>query len=105
VDSGDPDVQLRTPVLTTKVQVPPTRPRLVARARLAAPLDDVWQGRLLLVSAPAGFGKTTLLTEWAQRHQGRVAWLSLDATDNDPVRFWTYVVAALQQVRPGRRRI
>jgi len=82
--SGEVDVQLPASVLTTKVGVPPARSRLVARARLAPQLDGVWQGRLLLVSAPAGSGKTTLLTEWAQRQRGRVAWLSLDAADDDP---------------------
>jgi len=100
VTSGHPDVQARAPVLFTKLQVPPPRPRLVERARLAVALDGVWQGRIFLVSAPAGFGKTTLLVEWAHQHRGQVAWLSLDAADDDPLRFWSYVVTALQQVQP-----
>ena len=92
-------MQARAPVLFTKLQVPPPRPRLVERARLAVALDGVWQGRIFLVSAPAGFGKTTLLVEWAHQHRGQVAWLSLDAADDDPLRFWSYVVTALQQVQ------
>ena len=75
------------------------RPELVAR------LERGLAGRLTLVSAPAGSGKTTLLGEWLAEHAGRrpeptIAWLSLDPADSDPDRFWTYVVAALQAVRP-----
>ena len=55
----------------------------------------------MLVSAPAGYGKTVLLADWAQRAQFPAAWLSLDAGDNDPARFWRYAVAALDRVRPG----
>lgn len=54
-------------------------------------------GRLILVSAPAGFGKTTALGEWAQQTQQPVSWLALDERDNDPTRFWSYLVAALQK--------
>jgi LuxR family transcriptional regulator, maltose regulon positive regulatory protein len=64
-------------------------------------LDDGLAGELTLVCAPAGFGKTSLLADWSQRRAGPVGWLSLDAGDNDPVRFWRYVLAALDRVRPG----
>jgi LuxR family maltose regulon positive regulatory protein len=95
------------PVLATKLFVPPPRAQAVPRPRLIEQLDDgVREGRrLTLISAPAGFGKTTLFSEWiAEKRrlgpQVRVAWLSLDESDNDPVRFLTYLVAALHQADP-----
>jgi len=89
-----------TPLLTTKLYVPPSRPGLVPRPRLIERLDEgLRQGRkLTLLSAPAGFGKTTLLSEWVADCGSPVAWLALDEGDNDPVRFWAYFVAALQTV-------
>ena len=91
------------PIIATKLHVPARRRGLVKRPRLIARLRDTVDARLTLVSAPAGFGKTTLLGEWladlpADR---RVAWLSIDPSDNDPANFWTYVVAGLQQAVPG----
>jgi LuxR family maltose regulon positive regulatory protein len=80
---------------------------LVPRPRLSQRLDRGTTSKLMLISAPAGFGKTTLLTEWlAARPAGPAderlaAWLSLDRADNDPASFWTYVIAALQTVAPG----
>jgi LuxR family maltose regulon positive regulatory protein len=77
---------------------------VVARPRLSQRLSRGGESALTLVSAPAGFGKTTLLTEWlaATPADGRsVAWLSLDQRDNDPALFWTYVVAAIQAAEPG----
>lgn len=95
------------PVLATKVFVPPPRPQAVRRPRLIDQLDEgIRAGRkLTLISAPAGFGKTTLFSEWvAQTRQRdpqvRVAWLSLDESDNDPVRFLTYLTASLHQADP-----
>ncbi|RTL66151.1 MAG: helix-turn-helix transcriptional regulator [Pseudonocardiaceae bacterium] len=88
------------PVPGTKLRVPAPRRRLVARPRI---LDDVRRGtpRLVLVSAPAGFGKTTALAQWlASTPATRTAWLSLDPADNDLRRFVTHVVAALQTVAP-----
>ena len=87
------------PLLTTKICVPPPRPNLVPRPRLIGRLDEgVRLGhRLALVSAPAGSGKTTLVTAWLHGTPG-VAWLSLDKEDDQPIRFLTYLVAALQQV-------
>jgi LuxR family maltose regulon positive regulatory protein len=92
------------PLLQTKLHIPPIRPELVPRPRLVERLDTRLDRKLTLVSAPAGFGKTTLLGEWASnvdRRKADMAWLSLDDGDNDPARFWAYVIAALQTVRPG----
>ena len=86
-------------LLATKLYIPPPRPHLVARPRLLERLNQGLAGRLILVSGPAGFGKTTLLSEWAQVAYPHVAWLSLDSADNDPTRFWMYAIAALQTVR------
>jgi LuxR family maltose regulon positive regulatory protein len=85
-------------VLRTKLYIPPIRSELVSRPRLIERLDTGRHGRLTLLSAPAGFGKTTLLSEWVTQFQDRAAWLSLDKEDNDETRFWTYLVAALQTV-------
>jgi ATP/maltotriose-dependent transcriptional regulator MalT len=116
---------MTTPILRTKFYVPPVRPELVSRPRLIERLNaGLWQPapggpllsarapaaqfarRLTLISAPAGFGKTTLLIDWLQRialpqnldHPAApaLAWLSLDADDNDPARFFTYLVSALE---------
>jgi LuxR family maltose regulon positive regulatory protein len=73
----------------------------VPRPRLAAALDEGLARQLVLVCAPAGSGQTVLLADWAGRDGRLVAWLSLDAADNDPARFWRHVVAALDRVRPG----
>jgi LuxR family maltose regulon positive regulatory protein len=89
------------PLLVTKLHVPPPRPNLVARPRLLAALDEELHSHLILVSAPAGFGKTTLLSQWIATRGVRCGWLSLDQADNDPIRFCTYVIAALQRIVPG----
>ncbi|HEX2048770.1 MAG TPA: hypothetical protein VHF27_13470 [Acidimicrobiales bacterium] len=94
-----PEVTPTAPLLETKLHVPRQGRRLVDRARLRERLSRGAESALTLVSAPAGFGKTTLLTEWvgALPADGPpVAWLSLDGRDNDPALFWTYVVAALR---------
>ena len=87
-------------LLATKLHVPRPPPGFVPRPRLVARLDEGLARGLLLVCAPAGFGKTSLLADWTQRGRRPVAWLSLDAGDNDPARFWRHVVAALDQVQP-----
>jgi LuxR family maltose regulon positive regulatory protein len=89
-------------LLATKLNVPPARPRgrVVSRPRLLEQLDQGLAGRLILISAPAGFGKTTVLSEWIADRGLRVAWVSLDESDNDPVRFGCYIIAALQTVAP-----
>jgi LuxR family maltose regulon positive regulatory protein len=88
------------PLLSTKLSTPRIRPELVPRARLTTMLNAGIQCRLILVSAPAGFGKTTLLSTWLAECQCPVAWVSLDTGDNDPVRFLSYVIAALQSISP-----
>src|SRR5580693_1527898 len=94
-------------LLETKFYAPRSRRGLVPRPRLSQRLDRGSALKLVLVSAPAGFGKTTLLTEWlaagpaAPGDQRLAAWLSLDRGDNDPTSFWTYVIAALRTVAPG----
>ena len=91
-------------IIHTKLYLPRRRDATVPRPRLSEPLRRGFHARLTLVSASAGFGKTTLLTTWleAQASPDHVtAWLSLDQTDNDPTTFWTYVIAALQAVAPA----
>jgi LuxR family maltose regulon positive regulatory protein len=98
----------QVPLLRTKLYIPPMRPELVPRPRLMERLDAGLHRKLTLVSAPAGFGKTTLVGEWvdglrrsaANESQAgnEIAWLSLDENDNEPSRFLAYLVAALQMV-------
>ena len=95
---------MASPLLETKLHVPRRRRGLVARPRLLERLSLQAESELTLVSAPAGFGKTTLLAEWlaAVAADGRpVAWLSLDKGDSDPVLFWTYLIGALQTAAEG----
>lgn len=113
------------PILTTKLYIPPPRAELVPRPRLTQRLDEslARTPSISLISAPPGFGKTTLLSEWIyQKNAGEqgsrgagaglspasplprspaVSWVSLDEQDNDPVRFWNYVIAALEKIQPG----
>ena len=83
-------------LLVTKVTIPPVRSVLLPRSRLLEVLEQSRSVPLTLLSASAGFGKTTLLSAWARESTGQVAWLSLDEQDNDPTRFWTSVIAALR---------
>jgi LuxR family maltose regulon positive regulatory protein len=89
-----------TPLLATKLYIPPRRPGLVPRPRLMARLDEALrlQHRLTLVSAKAGTGKTTLVSEWLHQQERPTQWISLDSSDNDPRRFLSYLFAALHQV-------
>ena len=90
---------MSTPILATKLYVPPPRPKAVLRPRLIERLNEGLHGKLTLISAPAGFGKTTLVSEWVAGCASEpVAWLSLDEGDNDPARFLTYLIAALQTI-------
>jgi LuxR family maltose regulon positive regulatory protein len=91
----------RDRLLATKLHVPRARPGFLVRPRLLERLSQATAGALTLVCAPAGFGKTSLLGDWARRSQQPVAWLSLDGGDSDPARFWRYVAAALDELRPG----
>jgi LuxR family maltose regulon positive regulatory protein len=95
--TGQPDRGL----LLSKLMPPAPRAGLLPRAGLQSLLEDGLQGKLCLVEAPAGFGKTTLLAQWqAAAGKGRAAWVSLDEADNDPTRLWVYIVEALRSVEP-----
>ncbi|GHO70764.1 hypothetical protein KSC_096560 [Ktedonobacter sp. SOSP1-52] len=83
-------------LLSSKLSPPRLLAALVVRERLLATLDEALATRLVLVSAPAGFGKTTLLATWASQRKSQVAWLSLDELDNSPTRFWVALIAALR---------
>jgi LuxR family maltose regulon positive regulatory protein len=88
-------------LLSTKFDRPPPRSSLIARPRLTERLSHGQNKSLTLISAPAGFGKTTLLSEWLTQTQQSIAWLSLDDGDDDSTRFWGYVIAALQLLQPN----
>ncbi|MCP5099609.1 MAG: LuxR family transcriptional regulator [Chloroflexi bacterium] len=87
---------MSTPILATKLFIPPPRPKVVLRPRLIEQLKMSLHRKLTLVSAPAGFGKTTVVSQWVANHERPVAWLSLEEGDNDPTRFLAYFIAALQ---------
>jgi len=87
-------------ILATKIYSPTPRPRSILRPRLIDRLNTGLHGKLTLVSAPAGFGKTTLVTEWITAVDRPAAWLSLEEDDSDPVRFLRYIIAALQTIAP-----
>lgn len=89
-----------TPILATKLYIPSSRAKVVLRPRLLGRLNDGLHRKLTLVCAPAGFGKTTLVSEWLAGCEQPTAWLSLDEGDSDPARFLMYLVAALQTVVP-----
>ena len=94
---------MTSPLITTKLYIPKPRQGLVSRPALLELLTKGLAGRLTLISASSGYGKTTLMAEWCAV-QGRVypvAWISLDEGDNDPVRFLSYLIAALQTVQEG----
>jgi LuxR family transcriptional regulator, maltose regulon positive regulatory protein len=86
------------PLVLAKVQAPRLRSTLVHRSRLTQRLEQAIEGPFTLLSAPAGFGKTTLLTSWLNSSGIRAAWFSVEPEDNDPVRFFTYLIAALQRL-------
>src|SRR4030043_1710162 len=85
-------------ILAAKLYIPPPRARIVLRPRLIEQLNEGLDCKLTLISAPAGFGKTTLVSEWIASCGRPVAWLSLDKGDNDLTRFLTYFIAALQTI-------
>lgn len=87
--------------LKTKLIQPQVRSRRVLRGRLTDRLAGAFSVPLTLVCAPAGYGKTTLLVDWAQNCRAPVAWLTLDEDDNDPARFLSYLIIAMQQIKPG----
>jgi LuxR family transcriptional regulator, maltose regulon positive regulatory protein len=89
------------PVLDTKLYIPLPRLQLVVRTRLLERLNEGLRSKLILISAPAGFGKTTLVSDWVASCNTPVAWLSLDEADSDPTRFLIYLLSALQTVAPN----
>src|SRR5438045_8808994 len=91
---------MSTPILATKLYIPPLRAKVVSRPRLIERLNEGLYRKLTLISAPAGFGKTTLISEWVAFIERPTAWLSLDEGENDPARFLTYLAAALQTIAP-----
>jgi LuxR family maltose regulon positive regulatory protein len=93
---------MATPLLQTKLYIPPPRPELVPRPRLVERLNAGLHRKLTLISAPAGFGKTTLVSEWVASCERPAAWLSLDEGDNELARFLAYLVAALQTIDSNR---
>ena len=88
-------------IVTTKLQVPRLCANFTARSRLTTQIDGGLDQMLTLISAPAGFGKTMLLAEWASRHPYPVGWFSLDTNENQPSLFWLHFIAALQLIAPG----
>ena len=91
---------MSAPILATKLYIPPPRPKIVLRPRLIERLNEGMHCKLTLISAPAGFGKTTLVSEWAASYERPATWLSLDEGDNDPAQFLTYLISALQTLVP-----
>ena len=88
-------------LLATKLYIPCNDRELIARPRLIQRLQTGLPRKLTLVSAPAGYGKTVLISSWIDRFDMPVAWLSLDAADSEFSRFFSYLIAALQQIEPG----
>src|SRR5258708_23328017 len=91
---------MSTPILATKLYIPRLRPNVVRRPRLLERLNEGLHRNLILISAPAGFGKTTLVSEWLASCHRPAAWLSLDEGENDLTRFLTYLIAAVQTIAP-----
>jgi len=89
------------PILATKLYIPPLRAKTVPRSRLIERLNEGLTGKLTLISAPAGFGKTTLISEWINGCRLPAAWLSLDEGDSDLARFIAYLISALQMINAG----
>ena len=90
-------------ILATKLYIPPPRPKVILRPHLIERLNEGLHRTpgVTLISAPAGFGKTTLVSEWVAVCERPVTWLSLDEGDNDPIRFLAYLITALQTIAPN----
>jgi LuxR family maltose regulon positive regulatory protein len=100
--SSDPGIPAPSIVLTPKLRAPSLRPEQLVRPRLLGLLEGTSECKLTVISAPAGYGKTTLLTQWREAEKASLpfAWVTVDEQDNDPVRLWSHVVEALRQVEP-----
>src|SRR5215211_3556547 len=100
--SGSPASDSSGPtVIGTKLRAPSPRPEQVLRPRLLEMLDEGLDGKVTLVSAPAGYGKTILLSQWLRARDAGSAWVSLDEQDDDPVRLWRHIVEALDRSSAG----
>lgn len=86
------------PILATKIYIPSPPPKAVTRSRLLGQLDSGLHHKLIIISAPAGFGKSTLVSEWIASRKRPAAWLSLDENDNDTTRFLRYCIEALRTI-------
>ncbi len=95
------DCPANSQIVRTKLFIPPLRGDLIPRPRLVARIQEGITQKLVLVSAPAGYGKTTLLVEWVHQAELPVAWLSLDRTENDPYTFLSHMIACIQTIYPG----
>lgn len=93
-------ISIMLPLLRTKIAIPPARPQRVERTRLIERINEGMKRTLTLIVAPAGFGKTTLISEWARTASMPVAWLSLERADRAPERFLSYLIYAIQQFSP-----
>lgn len=93
------ETALSSSLIQTRLHIPPLRAKIVQRTRLFAYIEQALESKLLLLSAPAGYGKTTLLSAWAHESSCPVAWFSLDSADNDRTRFLTYLIHALQRIQ------
>ena len=103
------DLPIAPPLLKTKLHIPQRHPDIVPRILLIKQLNERIQRKLTLITAPAGYGKTSLASEWTHALQSetaeatfhqRITWLSLEESDSEPIRFLSYMIAALQQVAP-----
>jgi len=83
-------------MLLTKLNIPTSGKNLVHRSMLFNKLNDGLNRKLILISAPAGFGKTTLISDWINQHKIQTSWFSLDNEDNDPVKFLNYIISGIQ---------
>ncbi|HEX7055689.1 MAG TPA: hypothetical protein VF260_00655 [Bacilli bacterium] len=86
------------PILSSKISVPPVEPRLLYRQRLAGHLENALINKISLITAPAGYGKTTLVSSWVAKIAVSVAWVSLEPDDNALARFWYYIAASLERI-------
>ena len=88
-----------SPILNTKLFIPPHRAENIPRSRLYEQLEGNAGQKVIMISAPAGFGKTTLVSDWLHQQNTSAAWISLDKNDNDPKRFFRYLVITLQRTK------